>query len=62
MQHELIEDLDNYKDLAHHGQAASDMILNWIYDGTGELTKDNYESYYDGLREYYFSFDYDSVF
>ena len=62
MQHELIEDLNNYKDLAHHGQAASDMILNWIYDGTGEITKENYELYYDELREYYFGFDYDSVF
>lgn len=62
MQHELIEDLDNYKDLAHHGQNASDQILNWIKDGTGELTEDNYEAYYDELRDYYFSFDYDSVF
>lgn len=62
MKHELIENLDYYKDLAHHGQDASDMILTWIKDEDGLLTKDNYEQYYSDLEEYYFSFDFDSVF
>ena len=62
MKHELIEDPDNYKDLAHHGQAASDMILEWIHEKEGELNKDNYEEYYEALNKYYFSFDFDSMF
>ncbi|MBO4784465.1 MAG: hypothetical protein J5521_06960 [Lachnospiraceae bacterium] len=62
MKHELIENPDYYKDLAHHSEDASDMILNWLCEGEGELTKDNYEEYYEELSDYYFSFDFDSIF
>ena len=62
MKHELIENPDYYKDLAHHGQDASDMILEWIYNKEGELTKENYKAYYEELEEYYDSFDFDSLF
>jgi ABC-type multidrug transport system fused ATPase/permease subunit len=56
MKHELIEDPDNYKDLAHHGQAASDMILEWIHEKEGELNKDNYEEYYFDIYQSSFLF------
>jgi len=61
LKHELIENPDHYKDIAHHGQDASDLILQWIHDGTGELNKDTYETYYDDLNAYYSSFDFDKA-
>ena len=62
LKHELIENPDYYRDIAHHGSEAGNMILEWIYNKDGELTSENYEEYYDELSDYYFSFDFDSVF
>ncbi|MCR4648045.1 MAG: hypothetical protein K5776_03115 [Lachnospiraceae bacterium] len=59
---ELIENPDYYKDLAHHGQDASDMIIGWIYNDEGLITKDNIDSYYDELIEYYSNLDFDIFF
>lgn len=62
MQHDYIEDANNYRDVAHHGQAMSDEIIRWLASGEGELTKDNYEAYYEEMYDYYTKLDYDSFF
>ena len=62
MKHELIENPAYYKDLAHHSQDASDMIIKWLYEGEGELTTDNYKDYYSEMNDYYSSFNFDGLF
>lgn len=62
MQHEYIENADNYRDLAHHGQDMSDAIIVWLSKGEGEITKDNYKQFYNDLYEYYSELDFDSFF
>lgn len=62
MEHDYIENANNYRDVAHHGQDMSDAIIRWLASGEGELTKDNYEEYYDTLYEYYSNLDYDKFF
>lgn len=62
MEHNLIENPDNYRDLAHHGQDMSDRLLKLLYEKEGEITKENYTQYYEELNDYYSSFDFDSLF
>lgn len=59
---DLILDLNNYKDIAHYSEEINSQILRWMRDGDHQLTKDNYEQYCEKTREFYSSFDYDSLF
>ncbi len=58
---ELVCDLNNYKDQAHYGEWVNSLILNWIIDGKYLLTECNYQDYINEIREFYNSFDYDSL-
>ncbi len=62
MQHDYIENADNYRDLAHHGQVMSDALLHWLSTGDGLITAQNFEEYYDDLYEYYSNYDYEALF
>ncbi len=62
MEHELIENLDNYRDVAHHKGDVNSQILVWMSEGKHELTGDNYEAYCQEEWDYYMNFDYDSLF
>ena len=53
--------LDNYSDECHHGDWINSQILGWLYSGTDELTKDNYKEYIQMEREFYNSYDYESL-
>ena len=61
-QHEVVENLDNYRDVAHHRGEVNTQILEWMKEGTGLLTKENYQEYCDYVWEYYTNFDYDAMF
>lgn len=56
---DMIADLDNYTDSLHYGPWVNDRILQWMYDGEHELTKDNCREYYDMVRELYLNYPYD---
>lgn len=58
---ELVCNLDNYKDQGHYGEWVNSWILKWIGDDVGLLTKDNYEAYISRIREFYNTYDYDSL-
>lgn len=60
--HEVIENLNNYKDRAHYSPAVNSFILNSMKEGKHELTKENYEVYYRTMYSYYDNYDYDSLF
>lgn len=62
LQHDTIENLENYADVAHYNSTVADRILQWIKDGTGLMTKDNYEAYLEKERDYYRNFDYEAFF
>ncbi len=59
---DLTEDLENYSDECHHGDWINSQILGWLYAGTDELTKENYEDYISVEREFYVNYDYGTVF
>lgn len=59
--YELICNLDNYKDAGHYGEWVNSWILKWMYEGKYLLTKDNYQEYIHSIREFYRTYDYDSL-
>ncbi len=62
LEHDIINDPNNYRDVAHHGENVNSLILQWIKEGKGLLTEDNYLKYCEEEREYYLNFDYDEYF
>lgn len=60
--YELICDLDNYKDTLHYGEWVNSQILEWMYDGDYQLTKENCKDYWKMIREFYEEYDYDELY
>ena len=50
---EITKNLDNYMDILHYGDWINEEIMNMIYHGEGELTKENYKKYFQAVRELY---------
>lgn len=55
---EVIFRLDNYKDAGHYSSEVNSMILQWIAEGEGRVTKENLESFYQKEKERYLDYDY----
>lgn len=60
--YDITENLDNYMDPTHYGSKISDQIIDWIYEGKGLLTEENYREKIQEMEDFYLSFDYDSIF
>lgn len=58
---DIITDLNHYKDKLHYAEWINSLILRWMYDGEGLLTRENYQAYLDAELEFYTSFDYSSL-
>ncbi len=58
---DMVTDLNNYSDMCHHGDWINTEILSWLHDGEGQLTEDNYRDYISEEREYYLTYDYNSL-
>ncbi|MBQ8038915.1 MAG: hypothetical protein IJ274_03445 [Lachnospiraceae bacterium] len=50
---EITGNLDNYMDILHYGDWINEEIMDMIYRGEGELTKENYREYFQRVRELY---------
>lgn len=60
--YDLICDLDKYKDQIHFSEDINSRILEWMKADEYRLTKDNYEKYFREIRDFYGSYDYDSLY
>lgn len=60
--YEMICNLDNYKDYTHYSEEINSKILQWMSQGTYQLTKENYLGYCEDVRNFYCSYDYDALF
>ncbi len=61
-QFDMICDLNNYKDTVHYGEKINSKMLEWMYERKHLLTKDNYIEYCNKVRNFYTSFEYNSLF
>lgn len=62
LEHEVLQNPDNYRDVAHHREEVNTQILHWLRAGEHELELENYEEYCQKEWEYYTTFDFDSLF
>jgi Fe-S-cluster formation regulator IscX/YfhJ len=60
--YDIIVNLDNYRDKEHYSSEINSLILEWIAEGDGLVTKDNYLDRLEIEKEYYLNYDYDSIF
>ena len=59
---EITGDLNNYRDKEHYVAEINELILQWITEGRGLVTKDNYEDLIAWEKEYYMNYDYDVLY
>lgn len=59
---EIICNLNNYKDFVHYSEDINEYILNAMHEGSGRLTSENYEQYFDNVIHSYVNYDYDALF
>ena len=50
---EIVKDLNNYTDALHYSAEINSEILKMISNGEGEITKDNYQEYYQTIKALY---------
>ncbi len=60
-EYDITTNLDNYRDECHHGDWINSQILAWMYSGTDQLTRENYNEYIEVEMMYYLTFDYNSL-
>lgn len=60
-QTDIITNLNHYNDEAHYGSWINSLMLQWMYDGEGLLTKENYMEYLEKELFFYRTFDYESL-
>ncbi len=58
---DIITDLNNYKDTTHYGSWINSLILQWMHDGTYQLTEDNYSEYLDKEAAFFTTYDFDAI-
>lgn len=60
--YEVICNTDYYCDDGHYNAEVNSMILNWIAEGTGLVTKENYLDKLEKEKEFYTNYDYESIY
>ena len=59
---QITDDINYYRDKEHYGAEVNDMILRWIAEGHGKVTKENYKDNIAWKYDHYMNFDYDSLY
>ena len=59
---EITTNLDNSKDSSHYGEWINSLMLQYMHDGVGELTENNYKEYIEEEYDFYLTFDYNGMF
>lgn len=61
-QYDVICNTDYYNDDGHYSAEINSRILEWIAQGNGLLTSENYLQRLNEEQEFYLNFDYDSIY
>lgn len=57
--YDMITDFDNYRDREHYGAHINSQILEWLAQGEGLVTLDNYEELLEKEQAFYLNYDYE---
>lgn len=58
---DITTDINNYRDQIHYASWVNSLILQWMHDGEGLLTIDNYENYLNDELSFYSTYDYSQL-
>ncbi|MFI3201664.1 MAG: hypothetical protein R3Y54_09100 [Eubacteriales bacterium] len=61
-EYDLITNLDRYRDIVHYDGDVNSYLLECMQEGSGLITLDNYEEYFEEIREFYGNYDYEGIF
>ena len=61
-QTEIICNLEYYNDIGHYSAEVNSLILQWIAEGTGQVTQDNYLDKLKQERQFFLDYDYNALF
>ena len=59
---DITGNIENYRDIEHYTKEINEKIIQWITEGKGRVTKENYKELIEWEKEYYMNFDYDSLY
>lgn len=59
---QITDDITWYRDKEHYLAEINDLIMQWMAEGRGLVTKENYKENLKWEKEYYMNFDYDSLY
>ena len=59
---DIICNLDYYRDKLHYVSDINDVILSWIANGEGKVTKENYTELIQKEYDFYMNYNYDSLY
>lgn len=59
--YKTITNLDNYRDTVHHSNEINSLLLQRFAAGEYELTKENCQTHWDEVLDYYSSYDYEAL-
>lgn len=59
---DITDDINNYRDKEHYVAEINDILMSWIAEDRGRVTKENYLQLLDWEREYYLNYDYDKLY
>ena len=58
---DIVQDLSRYKDIWHYGEDTNSLLLQYMKEGKGLITKDNYEAYLQEILDMYTNYDYSTL-
>ena len=59
---QITDEVKNYRDKEHYVAEINDLILSWIAEDKGRITKENYLDNLSWKQDYYKNFDYDKLY
>lgn len=59
--YKTITNLDNYRDTVHHSNEINSLLLQRFAAGEYELTKENCQTHWDEVLDYYSNYDYEAL-
>jgi len=59
---DITSDIRNYRDKEHYVAEINELLMQWISEDRGRVTKENYLSLTEWEREYYLNYDYDKLY
>lgn len=60
--HELMWDLEKFRDVAHYSEEVNSEILVWLKNDIGLITKENYLEKWQAEYDYFMNLDYDAMY